>query len=70
MSDIYINAAIDSDALARDLVNNHHEEEVMAFIVKVDELVADYQFTERLRDKLTAALDEEDMMTRPEGADQ
>lgn len=70
MSDIYINAAIDGDELARDLVNNHHEDDVMAFVVKVDELMANYRFTERLRDKLTAALDEEDMMTRPEGADQ
>lgn len=60
MSDIYINAAIDSDALVRDLVNNHHEDDVMAFIAKVDELMADYQFTERLRDKLTEALDAED----------
>lgn len=66
MTDIYINAALDSNELARDLVNNHHGDEVMAFLLQVDELMADCQFTESLRDKLTEALEREEA---PNGAD-
>lgn len=61
-----IKIEIDQENLIQSLLHNLNREELFDFITKLDLAVADYDFTEELRDHFTNELRKEDDAERVE----
>lgn len=59
---VFATETLTFDNLAHEIAYNADatDEEVLEFVLKLDEYIADYDFTARLRDALTEALAAED----------
>lgn len=47
---------IDASELAREIVSVMNDDDILEFILEIDENVLDWRFTKRLRDKLSELL--------------
>ena len=60
MTSFRVDTEIDLDDLAEEVVSQSTHDEIMAFIMEIDERVADYDFSVKLRDRLIELIEHED----------
>lgn len=57
MTDVSLNVSVHLDGLATDIAScGASDDELLGFIMRLDEEIADYHFTVELRDRLNAAI--------------
>lgn len=55
--ELHVNVNIDVDELVNQLTRELSEDDIMEFILQIEENVMDWRFTKKLRDKLSEMLD-------------
>ncbi|TMZ72810.1 hypothetical protein EMG21_26245 [Klebsiella pneumoniae] len=56
MMNLELHVNIDASELAREIVSVMNDDDILEFILEIEENVMDWRFTKRLRDKLSELL--------------